>query len=72
MTTAVTHWFHGDLVTAGLTYPLETLFALFISVGFIWGWKEVVRPQGHWPRLLSAITHALATHECRYMRGSAR
>ena len=55
MTTSVTHWFHGDLVTSALTHPLGALFALCISVGFLWGWKEVVWPRGGWPRLLSAL-----------------
>ncbi len=45
MTTSVTHWFHGAPLDAVKTHPLGAFFALTVSMGFLWGWREAI-----WPR----------------------
>ena len=44
MTTSVTHWFHGEPLLALATQPFGAAFALLVSIGFLWAWKETIWP----------------------------
>ena len=72
MTTSVTHWFHGEPLLALATQPFGAAFALLVSIGFLWAWKETIWPGANgWDGCFPLGTHPMVV-DCRHRIGRVR